>query len=277
MFLSACRKESSPKSLWVPSVRNISATIHSLRALPRALRHLRRAIGMDPVLLVYLGEASKRTHGRRETASQVDGFGVNPAQFLPKRSHLVYKARAPSSHASWGGRPVRNRLWVPSLPQYLYQNSFLKRTSKGTSTPWKGRWNGGMNLGRVVVGSMYRILGVGSVAIVISWPLRSPDFTALAYCMWNWLKSEVYKRKEETREELLARILHACAQVKECPNQLRKNDAETDQEEEKDLAGSLAEKKLPIKGCTGRKGEREKSSGQKKILDDKRKIYQSKE
>ncbi|KAJ4431021.1 hypothetical protein ANN_19614 [Periplaneta americana] len=34
-------------------------------------------------------------------------------------------------------------------------------------------------------------------------------------------ESEVYKRKVETREELLALILHACARVKECPNQLR--------------------------------------------------------
>ncbi|KAJ4439400.1 hypothetical protein ANN_07522, partial [Periplaneta americana] len=56
---------------------------------------------------------------------------------------------------------------------------------------------------------------------VISWPPRSPDFTPLDYCVWGWLKSEIYKCKVETREELLARILHACTQVKECPNQLR--------------------------------------------------------
>ncbi|KAJ4440808.1 hypothetical protein ANN_10654 [Periplaneta americana] len=31
----------------------------------------------------------------------------------------------------------------------------------------------------------------------------------------------------------------------------RKIDAETDQEEKKELAGSLAEKKLPTDGCTG--------------------------
>ncbi|KAJ4431433.1 hypothetical protein ANN_20030 [Periplaneta americana] len=55
-----------------------------------------------------------------------------------------------------------------------------------------------------------------------------------------------------------------------------KNVAETDQEEEKDLVGSLAEKKLPIEGCTGRNGEREESSWQKTISDDKRiKIYGS--
>ncbi|KAJ4442046.1 hypothetical protein ANN_11912 [Periplaneta americana] len=38
-----------------PAFRNISARIHSLRALPRALRHLGRDVGMDPVLLGHLG------------------------------------------------------------------------------------------------------------------------------------------------------------------------------------------------------------------------------
>ncbi|KAJ4447209.1 hypothetical protein ANN_09211 [Periplaneta americana] len=33
----------------------------------------------------------------------------------------------------------------------------------------------------------------------------------------------------------------------------------------KGIAGSLAEEKLPTEGCTGRKGEREKIPGQKKI------------
>ncbi|KAJ4430020.1 hypothetical protein ANN_22228 [Periplaneta americana] len=51
---------------------------------------------------------------------------------------------------------------------------------------------------------------------------------------------------------------------------IRKNDDETDQEEEKELIGSLAEKKLATEGCTGRNGEREKSSGEKKISDDRR-------
>ncbi|KAJ4440810.1 hypothetical protein ANN_10656 [Periplaneta americana] len=43
-----------------------------------------------------------------------------------------------------------------------------------------------------------------------------------------------------------------------------KNDAETDQKEEKELTGSLVEKKLP----SGRNVRREKSSRQKKITDD---------
>ncbi|KAJ4446703.1 hypothetical protein ANN_13400 [Periplaneta americana] len=46
-----------------------------------------------------------------------------------------------------------------------------------------------------------------------------------------------------------------------------KDDAEADQKDEKELAGSLVEKKLPSEGYTGRNGEREKSSVQKKISD----------
>ncbi|KAJ4437755.1 hypothetical protein ANN_13693 [Periplaneta americana] len=44
----------------------------------------------------------------------------------------------------------------------------------------------------------------------------------------------------------------------------------TPQEGEKKLVGSLAEKELPSEGRSGRNGEREKSSGQKKITDDRR-------
>ncbi|KAJ4444489.1 hypothetical protein ANN_06281 [Periplaneta americana] len=50
----------------------------------------------------------------------------------------------------------------------------------------------------------------------------------------------------------------------------RKNDAETDQKEETELVESLAEKKLPAEGCTGRNGEREKNSRQKMMSDDRR-------
>ncbi|KAJ4446397.1 hypothetical protein ANN_13093 [Periplaneta americana] len=48
------------------------------------------------------------------------------------------------------------------------------------------------------------------------------------------------------------------------------NSKTVNKEEEKELAGSLVEKKLPTEGCTGRNDEREKSSGQKKISDDRR-------
>ncbi|KAJ4429433.1 hypothetical protein ANN_21602 [Periplaneta americana] len=55
-----------------------------------------------------------------------------------------------------------------------------------------------------------------------------------------------------------------------------KNDAETEQEDDKELAGSLAEKKLPTEGCTERNGEREKvwGRGRYEMIDDI-KIYGS--
>ncbi|KAJ4451424.1 hypothetical protein ANN_02886 [Periplaneta americana] len=49
----------------------------------------------------------------------------------------------------------------------------------------------------------------------------------------------------------------------------RNNDAETDQKEKKKLLGSLIEKKVPTEGWTGSNGEREKSSRQKRISDDR--------
>ncbi|KAJ4427853.1 hypothetical protein ANN_25632 [Periplaneta americana] len=70
--------------------------------------------------------------------------------------------------------------------------------------------------------------------------------------MWIWRRMECVKWTDKTRNE--------------------KNNAETDQEEKKKLAVSLAEKKLTSEGCTGRNGEREKSSGQKKISDDGRQL-----
>ena len=43
----------------------------------------------------------------------------------------------------------------------------------------------------------------------------------------------------------------------------RKNNAGTDKEEEKKLAGPLAKKKLPAEGCSIRNGKREEGSRQK--------------
>lgn len=49
----------------------------------------------------------------------------------------------------------------------------------------------------------------------------SPDLTFLDFCLWSWMKNEVYANKVETREALLACILNACAYITECRNQLR--------------------------------------------------------
>ena len=41
-----------------------------------------------------------------------------------------------------------------------------------------------------------------------------PVLTPLYLCLWVWMKGEVYKRKVDARDELLARILDVAARVK---------------------------------------------------------------
>jgi len=40
---------------------------------------------------------------------------------------------------------------------------------------------------------------------------ESPGLFELKFCLWGWIKNEVYKRKVDTRDELLAHILDAAA------------------------------------------------------------------
>jgi hypothetical protein len=51
--------------------------------------------------------------------------------------------------------------------------------------------------------------------------LESQDPTPLGFCLWGWMKSEGYKRKD-TRNELLARIRGAAACVRKREDQLRR-------------------------------------------------------
>jgi len=42
-------------------------------------------------------------------------------------------------------------------------------------------------------------------------------------CLWGWMKSKVYKEKENTRDELVARIMNSAALIKqECQDDLRR-------------------------------------------------------
>jgi hypothetical protein len=45
--------------------------------------------------------------------------------------------------------------------------------------------------------------------------LKSPDFSHLDFCLWGWMKSEVYKEKVNTRDELVARIMTSAALIKQ--------------------------------------------------------------
>jgi hypothetical protein len=64
-----------------------------------------------------------------------------------------------------------------------------------------------------------RWIGCGST---INWPPRSPDLTPLHFCLWGWMKSEVYRRKVDTWDELLDRITDAIARIKEREDELRR-------------------------------------------------------
>ena len=35
------------------------------------------------------------------------------------------------------------------------------------------------------------------------------------FCLWGWMKSEVYKEKVNTRDELVARIMNSAAVIKQ--------------------------------------------------------------
>jgi len=51
---------------------------------------------------------------------------------------------------------------------------------------------------------------------------ESPDPTPLEFCLWVWTNSEVYRRKENIRDELLALSLDASARIKKHEDQLRR-------------------------------------------------------
>ena len=43
------------------------------------------------------------------------------------------------------------------------------------------------------------------------------------FCLWGWMKSEVYKEKVNTRDDLVARIMNSAALTKqECLDDLRR-------------------------------------------------------
>lgn len=56
----------------------------------------------------------------------------------------------------------------------------------------------------------------------VHWPPRSPDLTPLDFCLWGWMKSEVYKERVNTREELVARIMNSAALINEQQDKLRR-------------------------------------------------------
>jgi hypothetical protein len=58
-------------------------------------------------------------------------------------------------------------------------------------------------------------MGVEIQLFEVQWPPRSPDLTPLDFCLWEWMKSEVYEEKLNTRDELVTRIMNSAALVKQ--------------------------------------------------------------
>jgi len=45
--------------------------------------------------------------------------------------------------------------------------------------------------------------------------LAHTDPMRLDFCLWGWMKSEVYKEKVNTRDELVARVMNSAALIKQ--------------------------------------------------------------
>ena len=64
-----------------------------------------------------------------------------------------------------------------------------------------------------------RWIGRGST---INWPPRSPDLSLLDFCLRGLMKSELYRKKVDTRDELLVNILDVIACIMERQDPLRR-------------------------------------------------------
>ncbi|KAJ4441026.1 hypothetical protein ANN_10875 [Periplaneta americana] len=95
----------------------------------------------------------------------------------------------------------------------------------------------------------------------VPWPSRSPDLNPLDFYLWGHLKACVYAEPIPDVQTLEQHIRAACDAIWMQPGIFERYTS---------YLRTLAEKKLLAEGCTGRNGEREKSSGQKKISDDRR-------
>jgi hypothetical protein len=49
-----------------------------------------------------------------------------------------------------------------------------------------------------------------------------PSLTPLDFCLWGWMKDQVYRRKADTQDELLGRIFYGVARIKKREDKLRR-------------------------------------------------------
>jgi len=51
---------------------------------------------------------------------------------------------------------------------------------------------------------------------------ESPDLTPLDFCLWGWMKSEVYKIKVDARQELLACMWDVAVRIQKLEDKFRR-------------------------------------------------------
>jgi hypothetical protein len=58
-------------------------------------------------------------------------------------------------------------------------------------------------------------MGVEIQLSEVQWPPRCPYLTPLDFCLWGWMKSEIYKEKVNTRDELVTHVMNTAALIKQ--------------------------------------------------------------
>ena len=97
------------------------------------------------------------------------------------------------------------------------------------------KWQVSLHISEIFLG---RWIGRGCP---IYWPPRFPDLTTFHFCLWGWMKNEVYTRQVNTWDELLARVLDTAARIKEHEDRLRRTTSDLRTRVVKCIDGGICE------------------------------------
>ena len=99
-------------------------------------------------------------------------------------------------HVDWSHyfRPSYDRTKLPRLCADGAPSNYTRLVLQHLNDTFPNQWN--------------------TCSSTINQPPRSPDLTPLEFCLRSWMKSEVYRRKVGTRDELLDLIMNVIARTK---------------------------------------------------------------